>query len=248
MTVLSVNMNVAGLLRNRRNQPWPNMVDLARRALSAGAASVTVHPRPDERHTKASDVRNLRALIDAEFPDRELNVEGYPDDRFLTLVHDFRADQVTLVPDAPEQPTSDHGWDFVEERNLLAPVVARLKANGQRVAVFADADAGVMGDAAATGADRVELYTGPYGGAHKNLKTQANELDCLAAATVEASRNGLDVNAGHDLTVENLTPLVRRIPDLAEVSVGHALFCDTLTFGIEKTVQRYLLACEGRTE
>lgn len=247
MTFLSVNLNVACLLRNRRDQPWPNVVELARKALSAGAAGVTVHPRPDARHTTASDVRNLRTLIDAEFPDRELNVEGYPDDRFLSLVHDVRADQVTLVPDAPDQPTSDHGWDFAKDKGLLAPLIAGLTAQGHRVAVFADADARLMVDAAATGANRVELYTGPYGGGHSDPKMQLEELDRLATAAAQALRHGLGVNAGHDLTVTNLAPLIRRIPELAEVSIGHALFCDTLTFGIEKTVQRYLRACAGQT-
>lgn len=245
MTVLSVNLNVAALLRNRRNQPWPDVLDLARAALQAGAGGITVHPRPDARHTRASDVHALRGLLASEFRDRELNVEGYPDDRFLALVRDVGADQVTLVPDAPDQPTSDHGWDFATHLDFLKTTVAQLKANGHRVALFADADSHTMADAAATGADRVELYTGPYGGAHGDAEAQMRELDRLARTTKEALHQGLSVNAGHDLTVANLAPLVRHIPELAEVSIGHALFCDALTFGLSETVRRYLNACSG---
>ncbi|QFT61783.1 pyridoxine 5'-phosphate synthase [Roseivivax sp. THAF30] len=245
MTVLSVNMNVAALLRNRRNHPWPSVVDLGRAALAAGAVGLTVHPRPDERHTRASDVRDLRALIDAEFPNRELNVEGYPDARFLSLVREVRADQVTLVPDAADQATSDHGWDFHADRARLEREVSALKADGHRISLFADPDTTVMAAAADTGADRVELYTGPYGGAHSDVEAQERELDRLAGAAKAADDHGMRVNAGHDLTVPNTAALVARVPALAEVSIGHALFCDALTYGMEGTVQRYLTACRS---
>lgn len=208
---------------------------------------MTVHPRPDERHIRASDVHDLRAMIRAEFPDQELNVEGYPDDRFLNLVREVHPDQVTLVPDTPDQPTSDHGWDFAKDCDHLAPLIKRLKAAGHRVALFADPDANAMAAAAATGTDRVELYTGPYGGLYGDAGAEAHELDRLAAAAAQATHHGLAVNAGHDLTVANLAPLVRRVPKLAEVSIGHALFCDSLSHGMENTVRRYLIACAGRT-
>ena len=245
MTHLSVNLNVAALLRNRRDHPWPSVVGLGRIALKTGAAGLTVHPRPDERHTRASDVRELRTMIDAEFPDRELNVEGYPDERFLALVREVRADQVTLVPDDPAQATSDHGWDFAADRDTLVPIVERLKADGHRVALFADADAGQMEAAAATGTDRVEFYTGPYGSMHSNPEGERGELQRLDAAVAAARANGLGVNAGHDLTVENTARLVAAVPSIDEVSIGHALFCDALTYGMEGTVRRYLAACGG---
>ncbi len=241
-------MNVAALLRNRRDHAWPDVMELGRIALDAGAGGLTVHPRPDERHTRPSDVHNLRKMMTEEFPDRELNVEGFPDPRFLTLVRDVQADQVTLVPDAPDQSTSDHGWDFVENAKMLHEVVAGLKKNGHRVALFADPDAEQMIHAAETEADRIELYTGPYGGSYHDAKGQERELDRLVGAITEAKRCGLAVNAGHDLTVEGTARLIARAPSIAEVSIGHALFCDALTYGMEETVRRYLGSCTIQTE
>lgn len=244
-TMLSVNMNVAALLRNRRNHPWPDVVDLGRIALTAGAKGLTVHPRPDQRHTRPSDVRELRTLIDSEFRGCELNVEGYPDEQFLALVQEVGADQVTLVPDGPDQATSDHGWDFRTDGERLTELVNSLKPSGHRVALFCDADAETMEKAAATGADRVELYTGPFGGAPDNSNKQQRELSRLEETAREATHHGLEINAGHDLTIANTTTLIQRIPFIAEVSIGHALFCDALTYGMEKTVRRYVVACEG---
>lgn len=244
MTELSVNLNVAALLRNRREHPWPDVVGLGRIALEAGAVGLTVHPRPDERHTRPSDVRNLRALIDQEFPDRELNVEGYPEDRFLDLVGEVRADQVTLVPDDPNQATSDHGWDFAGKMNYLADIVGALKEGGHRVALFADAEADQMENAARTGTDRVELYTGPFGGSYNDEDAQERELQKLADTAKAAKALGLGVNAGHDLTVPGTAILVKRVPIIDEVSIGHALFCDALTFGMRETVERYLASCK----
>lgn len=244
MTHLSVNLNVAALLRNRREHPWPNVVDLGRIALATGAAGLTVHPRPDQRHTRPSDVRDLRKLISDEFPDRELNVEGYPDPDFLALAQEVAADQVTLVPDDPAQATSDHGWDFDRDLTLLSDLVGDLKTAGRRVALFADADPAQMPAAAHTGADRVELYTGPYGAAHARSDARA-ELDRLATTAKAAQAAGLGVNAGHDLTIASTAALAERIPFLAEVSIGHALFCDALTLGMAETVRRYLGACRG---
>lgn len=243
MTKLSVNMNVAGLLRNRRGHPWPDVIGLARTALEAGAIGLTLHPRPDERHATAEDARAFRRLIDEEFPDRELNVEGYPEPRFLALVDEVRADQVTLVPDAPDQATSDHGWDFEGEASFLRETVAGLKAEGRRIAIFADAEAEQMAFAAATGADRVELYTGPYGSAHSDPEEADRQLEFLAEAAAAAQSHGLGINAGHDLTVPGTTKLVQRVPEIDEVSIGHALFCDAVGFGMHETVKRYLAAC-----
>ena len=246
MTKLSVNLNAVALLRNRREHPWPSVVGHGRIALAAGAHGLTVHPRPDERHTRASDVRDLRALIDGEFPDRELNVEGYPDERFLDLCAEVRADQVTLVPDDPAQATSDHGWDFAADQETLAATIATLKGRGHRVSCFADPDATQMEAAAATGADRVEFYTGPYGAIYEDGEAREHELRRLSDAARAAADHSLDVNAGHDLTVENLKPLIQRVPDIAEVSIGHGLAADALEHGMERTVRRFLAACEGR--
>lgn len=240
---LSVNLNAIALLRNRRDLPWPSVTGLGRIALAAGAHGLTVHPRPDQRHTRRSDLPELRALIDDEFPQAEFNIEGYPDEDFLRLVEENEPDQVTLVPDDPSQPTSDHGWDFVAQGAFLTPIVARLKKGGFRVSLFANPDANGMAEAKATGADRIELYTGPYGGSYHDPEEARNELELLWKAAEAAHAQGLDVNAGHDLTVANLPPLAARIPYLAEVSIGHGLTADALEYGMAETVRRFTKAC-----
>jgi pyridoxine 5-phosphate synthase len=240
---LSVNVNAIAYLRNRRELPWPSVEGLGRIALAAGAHGLTVHPRPDERHVRRADVPVLRALIDDEFPDAEFNIEGYPAAEFLELVENAQPDQVTLVPDDPGQSTSDHGWDFAAGRAFLDPIVKRLKRAGIRVSLFANPDPAGMDIARALGADRVELYTGPYGSAHDDPTTAARQLEMLGRAADAALAQGLDVNAGHDLTVANLPGLARRIPDLAEVSIGHALTAEALEFGMAETVRRFLKAC-----
>ncbi len=185
---LSVNLNAVAFLRNRRDLPWPSVVGLGRIALDAGAAGLTVHPRPDERHTRASDLPELRALIDDEFPDREFNIEGYPTEEFLNLVEQNEPEQVTLVPDDPEQPTSDHGWDFEGQENFLRNCVQRLKGKGFRVSLFCDPDASeeALRKAAATGTDRVELYTGPYGSCFQDTERAQEALADLARTSVLA--------------------------------------------------------------
>ena len=240
---LSVNLNAIALLRNRRDLPWPSVTGLGRIALAAGAHGLTVHPRPDQRHTRRSDLPELRALIDDEFPQAEFNVEGYPDEAFLLLVEEHQPDQVTLVPDDPAQPTSDHGWDFIAQGEFLAPIVARLKKGGFRVSLFSNPDPAGMAAAKMTGADRIELYTGPYGGCHIDSDEARRELELLGKAADAAFAEGLGVNAGHDLTVANLPPLVARIPRLAEVSIGHGLTADALEYGMAETVRRFLAAC-----
>lgn len=239
---LSVNVNAIAQLRNRRNLPWPSVTGLARIALAAGAAGITVHPRPDERHIRRGDVFALVAMIRNEFPKAEFNIEGYPDERFLALCEEAGPDQVTLVPDDPAQATSDHGWDVDRHRDLLAGVAARLKAAGFRVSLFLDADPALVAAAKATGADRIELYTGPYGGASDPDRAKA-ELDRLAATAEAAVAAGLAVNAGHDLTLDNLPALIARAPAIAEVSIGHALVADALIYGMAETVRLYRKAC-----
>ena len=238
---LSVNLNAIAMLRNRRDLPWPSVVNFGRIALAAGAAGLTVHPRPDQRHVRFSDVPALRALIDTEFPDREFNIEGYPTEEFLQLVESNRADQVTLVPDDPAQATSDHGWDFLAHRERLGQVADRLRTAGIRVSMFADGDApeAAIAAARAAGADRIELYTGPYGGCHDDPAAARVWIEKLGTTADAAARHGLGVNAGHDLTVANLPALATRVANLAEVSIGHALTADALEFGMAETVRRY---------
>jgi pyridoxine 5-phosphate synthase len=240
---LSVNLNAIAMLRNRRDLPWPSVSGLGRIALAAGAHGLTVHPRPDERHVRRADVPVLRALIDDEFPGGEFNIEGYPDEDFLKLVEAAQPDQVTLVPDDPSQATSDHGWDFVANRQLLVPVVRRLKKAGMRVSLFANPDMAGLDIAHAVGADRVEFYTGPYGSCHDDPAKAAKELEKLGKAADAALTAGLAVNCGHDLTVANLPSLAKRIPGLSEVSIGHAVTSDALEFGMAETVRRFLKAC-----
>ena len=244
-THLSVNLNAVAQLRNRRDLPWPSVVGLARVALDAGARGITVHPRPDGRHIRLDDVADLRALLADEYPGRELNVEGYPTEDFLALVERHLPEQVTLVPDDPAQATSDHGWDFARDGERLAPIVTRLRRGGMRVSLFVDPDPATIDGAAATGCDGVELYTGPYGGRHDDPDAAAAEIERLGATADAALGRGLRVNAGHDLTVANLPPLVARIPALAEVSIGHAITADALVHGMAASVRRYLDACAG---
>lgn len=242
---LSVNLNAIAMLRNRRDLPWPDVAQFGRIALAAGASGLTVHPRPDQRHVRFSDLPVLRALIDDEFPEAEFNIEGYPSEDFLLLCEETQPEQVTLVPDDPSQATSDHGWDFRKHAAFLKETVARLAAGGMRVSLFADGD----GDkeaaqlAAETGASRIELYTGPYGGCYDKPDEAQMLLEKLGATADHAKALGLDVNAGHDLTVANLPALVGRIPFLAEVSIGHCLTADALEFGMAETVRRFCRAC-----
>jgi pyridoxine 5-phosphate synthase len=242
VTKLSVNLNAVAYLRNRRHVPWPSVVGIARLVLEAGADGVTLHPRPDERHTRRTDVFEFAALM-GEFPAAEFNIEGYPTDDFIGLVEAAAPDQVTLVPDDPSQPTSDHGWDFSGQGNFLRSVVQRLQTAERRVSLFCDPDAGVSGIAAAkaTGARRIELYTGPYGGELDApiARERLAELKVTADAAIAA---GLEVNAGHDLTLTNLPALKAAIPELAEVSIGHGITADALIMGFPEAVHRYRAA------
>ncbi|MEP9371746.1 pyridoxine 5'-phosphate synthase [Mesorhizobium sp. KR1-2] len=240
---LSVNLNAVAMLRNRRDLPWPSVTGLGRAALAAGAHGLTVHPRPDQRHTRFSDLPELRALIDDEFPKAEFNIEGYPNEEFLQLVEKHQPDQVTLVPDDPTQATSDHGWNFVEHHAFLSATVKRLKKGGFRVSLFSDPDPLQVSAARDTGTDRIELYTGPYGSCHSDPEKAVNELEKLGKTADAALAAGLAVNAGHDLVVANLPPLVQRIPNLAEVSIGHGLTADALEYGMAETTRRFLKAC-----
>ena len=248
LTKLSVNLNAIAMLRNRRDLPWPSVEALGRIALQAGAAGLTVHPRPDQRHIRFSDLPVLRALMDDEFPEAEFNIEGYPREEFLDLCERIEPEQVTLVPDDPSQATSDHGFDFRASAGMLTPIVARLKSKGMRVSLFADGDGDVEAVKLAkqTGAARLELYTGPYGGCFDDDERASAVLAALGRTADAALAEGMGVNAGHDLTVANLPALVKRIPHLAEVSIGHGLTADALEHGMAETVRRFCRAC-GQT-
>jgi pyridoxine 5-phosphate synthase len=231
-------------LRNRRTIGWPNVVRIGRMVLDAGADGLTVHPRPDERHIRRTDVFDIKALLDA-YPSAEFNIEGYPAEPFLELVETIKPDQVTLVPDDPSQSTSDHGWPIGENRTLLKKVIARLHGIDVRVSLFIDEDPAQPAQARAVGADRVELYTGPYGAAQDTLEANAH-LARLAETARAARAAGLGINAGHDLTLTNLPAFVIAMPPIDEASIGHGITADALEMGFPEAVRRYIAVLAGR--
>lgn len=240
MTKLSVNLNKIALLRNSRALGIPSVTRAAVTVLNSGAHGITVHPRPDERHIRATDVKDLAELM-RRYPDAELNVEGNPFENALDLVRAVRPHQFTMVPDDPQAYTSDHGWDLKRDTGRLAPVIAEVKKLGVRVSLFMDADAESMAAAAHTGAHRVELYTEPYAQAF-GTAMQAEMLSRFAAAARAAARAGLGLNAGHDLNQLNLPAFIAAVPEVLEVSIGHALIADALDVGLAQTVRNYLAA------
>jgi len=235
---LSVNVNKVALLRNTRHLGIPSVTRAAELCLQAGAQGITVHPRPDERHIRASDVRALAVLLKA-WPHAEFNIEGNPTHNLMELVRELRPQQATFVPDSVEQFTSDHGWNLPQDQERLAPLIAECRRLGVRVSLFMDPLPEAMAHAAALGADRVELYTEPYAAAHGGAG-QAEQLARYAAAARAALAAGLGVNAGHDLNRANLTDFLRAVPGVQEVSIGHALVADALELGYTETVRDYL--------
>jgi len=242
MTQLSVNLNKVALLRNSRTLGIPSVIRAAETALQAGAHGITVHPRPDERHIRAHDVRDLAALLKADGRG-EFNIEGNPLHSMIELVHAVRPHQCTLVPDDPGAFTSDHGWDLEKDGRWLAPIVARFKGLGIRVSLFMDPDPAQMVAARAVGADRVELYTEPYARAY-GTKAESTVLEKYAQAACAAASAGLGVNAGHDLNQLNLATFLAQVPGVLEVSIGHALISDALETGLASAVHGYLQAIE----
>ncbi|MEM6810837.1 MAG: pyridoxine 5'-phosphate synthase [Pseudomonadota bacterium] len=238
MTKLSVNLNKLALLRNQRDVGYPDLCDHARIILDAGAEGLTVHPRPDERHIRFSDIEVISNFL-SEWPDQniEFNIEGYPSNSFIDLVLSHHCDQVTLVPDAPDQSTSDHGWDVAEHKELLTKTIIQLKENGRRVSLFLDPDPDLVEGVRDVGADRIELYTGPYA-------TKDISIDQYVQTAKTAIDYGLEVNAGHDLNLDNLAHFIEKIPSCAEVSIGHALTADALKLGWHAAVTAYLNAIE----
>ncbi|MBR4242759.1 MAG: pyridoxine 5'-phosphate synthase [Bacteroidaceae bacterium] len=235
MTKLSVNINKVATLRNARGGNNPDVLKVALDCERFGAQGITVHPRPDERHIRYQDVRDLRPALTTEF-----NIEGNPISEFIALVLEAKPTQVTLVPDGHDQITSNHGWDTRTHLDFLTDVTARFKAAGIRVSIFVGADVEAVEYAARAGADRVELYTEPY------AKAYATDRDAAIAPFIRAAKAardfGLGLNAGHDLSLENLAFYREQIPWTDEVSIGHALICDALYLGLEETIHRYL-AC-----
>ena len=242
-TNLSVNLNKVALVRNTRHLGIPSVTRAATLCLQAGAAGITVHPRPDARHIRAQDVVDLAELLKA-WPEREFNVEGNPFHNLMDCVADLRArklpvHQVTFVPDSEGQFTSDHGWSFPADAARLRPLIEQAHALGLRVSLFMDADPIAMQAAKDVGADRIELYTEPYAAAW-GTADQGTQLQRFAAAAQAALDAGLGVNAGHDLNRDNLAAFAQQVPGLLEVSIGHALIADALELGYTETIKAYL--------
>ena len=233
MTQLSVNINKIATIRNARGGDVPNVVEAAINCERFGAQGITVHPRPDERHIRYQDVRDLRPVVKTEF-----NIEGYPTRSFMDLVLEVVPEQVTLVPDPPEVLTSNAGWDTIKNKSLLQEIIQEFKAKGIRTSIFIDTDLKNIENAALTGTDRVELYTEPYAD-NFHINRERAVLDFVTAAQV-AVNNGLQLNAGHDLDLMNLQFFNRQVKFLSEVSIGHALISDALYYGLENTIQMYL--------
>jgi len=233
MTHLSVNINKIALLRNSRGSNLPNLVQTAKDIESFGAQGITVHPRPDQRHIRYDDIPLLRAVVTTEF-----NIEGKPDPAFLDLVLSNPPHQCTLVPDAENQLTSDHGWDTVSQQSELREVTRELQKKGVRVSVFVDPDPKMVEGAKAAGVDRVEFYTGPF--AHDFKKDRFEAVRAYTEAALVANELGIGINAGHDLNLENLQFFKAHCPQLLEVSIGHALIADALYYGLENTIRMYL--------
>lgn len=243
MTSLSVNVNKIALLRNQRTIGVPSVPRFVRIAVAAGAEGITVHPRPDERHVRRSDVPEISALLRAESPSVEFNIEGNPFEAgFMDLVRAVRPHQCTLVPDAPGQATSDHGWDLARDGARLRPVLAELRALGVRSSLFVDPDPTAPARARDAGADRVEIYTEGFARAFSEGRGE-DVVASYAATAAAAHAAGLGVNAGHDLNLENLGLFLGRVPHVLEVSIGHALVADALEMGLAATVRAYRAIC-----
>lgn len=238
MTKLSVNINKIATLRNARGANLPDLIKAALDIERFGAQGITVHPRPDERHIRYKDVTDLKPLLKTEF-----NIEGYPSEDFIKLVLSVKPAQVTLVPDPPDAITSNAGWDTVKNKDFLKEVISEFKSNGIRVSLFVDTNVINIENAPQTGTDRIELYTESY--ASDYLKDKENAIKPYVEAANIANKLGLGINAGHDLNLINLRYFDKNINGLLEVSIGHALICDALIYGMENTVQLYLRELKG---
>ncbi|MBT8299556.1 MAG: pyridoxine 5'-phosphate synthase [Maribacter sp.] len=233
MTKLSVNVNKIATLRNSRGGNVPNLIQVAEDIEAFGAQGITVHPRPDERHIRYQDARDLKEVVTTEF-----NIEGNPIQKFIDLVVEVQPTQVTLVPDAVDAITSNTGWDTIEHRDFLKEVIATFKQNQIRTSIFVDANVAMIAGAAETGTDRIELYTESYAEAFG--KGNLKGIDPFIESAEVASSLGLGINAGHDLSLDNIKYFKEHIPNLLEVSIGHALICESLYFGLDNVVKMYL--------
>ncbi|MEX2320852.1 MAG: pyridoxine 5'-phosphate synthase [Saccharospirillum sp.] len=240
MTQLSVNLNKIALLRNSRGRDFPNVVTFAQKFIALGVHGITIHPRPDARHATAQDAHDLKAAL-AAHPDVELNIEGYPTEDFLALIEAVRPHQCTLVPDEPNQLTSDHGWDFTQHAEFLETVLSRIHTAGVRSSVFLDPDTDQVKRAANSSAQRIELYTEGYASAH-GTESATTVLAKYREAADLAQRLGLGVNAGHDLDLHNL-PDFLSIPGILEVSIGHVLTVECIEQGMDTVIKQYLPMC-----
>lgn len=236
-TALSVNVNKVALVRNTRHLGIPSVTRASQLCLQAGAQGITIHPRPDERHIRGTDVYELAELMKA-WPQAEFNIEGNPTQNLMDFIRNVKPHQATFVPDSEDQFTSDHGWNFPHDAQRLQPLIAECKALGVRVSLFMDPIPEQMAAAKAIGADRVELYTEPFAAAW-GTADQALQLSIYAQAAQAALDVGLEVNAGHDLNRDNLAAFVAQVPGVAEVSIGHALIADALELGYAATVKAY---------
>lgn len=234
---LSVNINKVATLRNARGHNMPNVVQVARDCEQFGAQGITVHPRPDQRHIRYQDVLDLKGTVTTEF-----NIEGYPSDDFIAMVLSVKPTQVTLVPDPPDAITSNNGWDCEKHQSFLNQVVAQFHQNNIRTSIFLNPDLNQLPFAKSTGTDRIELYTEAFASGYQLDKFIA--IEAYKKTAVKAQELGLGLNAGHDLNLENLTFFVAQMPNLLEVSIGHALICDSLYYGLHNTIQIYLNAIE----
>lgn len=232
MTKLSINVNKVATIRNARGGNMPNLIQVVKDCEVFGAEGITVHPRPDERHIRYQDVRDLKPLLTTEF-----NIEGNPNPEFIDLVIQNKPAQVTLVPDAHDAITSNSGWDTIANADFLSDVIEKFKSNGIRTSIFVGTDLAIIEGAKKVGADRIELYTEPYADDYPKDKEAA--VAPFVKAAKYAKSLGLGINAGHDLSLENLAWFSQNIPFLDEVSIGHALICDALYLGLEETVKRY---------
>jgi pyridoxine 5-phosphate synthase len=237
---LSVNVNKVAHLRNTRHLGIPSVARAATLCLQAGAQGITVHPRPDERHIRAGDVHELHALL-KQWPEAEYNIEGNPFQNLMDFIRAVRPDQATFVPDSEDQFTSDHGWDLARDGERLRPLIDECRALGVRGSLFMDPIPEAMAQVRAVGADRIELYTETYASAHGTPR-QAEALAAFIRTAEAALALGLGINAGHDLSLANLTDFLRAVPGVDEVSIGHALVADALEYGLADTVHRYLRA------
>ncbi len=233
MTQLSININKIATLRNARGGNYPNVVQVTKDCEKFGAQGITVHPRPDERHITKQDVYDLKEVVKTEF-----NIEGYPDTRFMKIIEEVRPDQATLVPDPPDVLTSNAGWNTNKHRSMLFEIISQLKEWGVRTSLFIEPNEKLMDGAKECGIDRVELYMAMYASVYHSNKEKA--IKNYKKATDHAQAIGLGVNAGHDLDLKNLKFLKEQIPYLKEVSIGHAVVCDALYYGLENTIQMYL--------